>query len=305
MDRTEFLKRSSFTEEDYHSSGWDWALLEKIREHHVGRTEELLSAGNYILQRLQQERKVHSVKLRIKDPDHLVAKLVRKRIKNPNFIPTVETYSEQVTDLIGLRALHLFKDDWQRIHEFVIKTWNLHETPIAWIRDGDPKEVEQTFERCGCTVRMHEFGYRSVHYLLEFEPARHMLIAELQARTVFEEGWSEIDHRVRYPNISENPVLEEFLRVFNRQAGSADEMGTFVKTLKASLDEYGKDRIAAQAELAEKEKALRKAVSLLKISEGEKQGLRQKIDELGFGSDYSARKPSRGLVELLTIRKTD
>ena len=63
-----------------------------------------------------------------------------------------------------------------------------------------------------------------------------MHIAEIQVRTIFEEGWSEIDHKIRYPYDADNPVLGQFLVVFNRLAGSADEMGSFVKLLKRKLD---------------------------------------------------------------------
>jgi putative GTP pyrophosphokinase len=54
-------------------------------------------------------------------------------------------------------------------------------------------------------------------------------------RTIFEEGWSEIDHRIRYPNFSDNPLVNYFLTIFNRLSGSADEMGGFVKGLTATL----------------------------------------------------------------------
>ncbi len=57
----------------------------------------------------------------------------------------------------------------------------------------------------------------------------------MQVRTIFEEGWSEIDHKVRYPNFSEEQTTKYFLDIFNRLAGSADEMGSFVKALDVEL----------------------------------------------------------------------
>ena len=61
------------------------------------------------------------------------------------------------------------------------------------------------------------------------------IYTEMQVRTVFEEAWSEIDHIIRYPYDVNNPILNEYLSIFNRIVGSADEMGTFIKNLKIQL----------------------------------------------------------------------
>jgi len=36
-----------------------------------------------------------------------------------------------------------------------------------------------------------------VHYLLVMQPTKQRYLCELQVRTIFEEGWSEVDHRIR------------------------------------------------------------------------------------------------------------
>jgi len=46
-------------------------------------------------------------------------------------------YKEIVTDLIGIRVLHLFKDDWQNIHHEILNLWDIKETPQVNIRRGD------------------------------------------------------------------------------------------------------------------------------------------------------------------------
>ena len=50
---------------------------------------------------------------------------------------SVETYKKIVTDLIGIRVLHLFKDDWRGIHEDIMNLWEIRETPQINIRRGD------------------------------------------------------------------------------------------------------------------------------------------------------------------------
>jgi ppGpp synthetase/RelA/SpoT-type nucleotidyltranferase len=41
----------------------------------------LQSTANYVVQRLQTVPQVHSLMVRLKDPDHLMAKIVRKKLK--------------------------------------------------------------------------------------------------------------------------------------------------------------------------------------------------------------------------------
>ena len=133
-------------------------------------------------------------------------------------------------------------------------------------------------------MERHTFGYRSVHYLLKLQPEKQLHLVELQVRTLFEEGWSEIDHQIRYPNLTDNPYLAEFLTIFNRLAGSADEMGTFIKGLSSYVS-------VQEKKLSEKEAQLNKAISKLQISESEKEKLQARVKELRESSQLHAGLP--------------
>lgn len=233
-----------------------------------------------IADHIRQVPAVHSLKLRAKSPEHLVEKIIRKRLEKPDIEITPENYPTVITDLVGVRALHLFKDDWKPIHDVVTKTWDLHETPLAYIREGDSKDVREQFEAAGCNVQEHPHGYRSVHYLIISKPTKETVITELQVRTIFEEGWSEIDHRIRYPYKKNELLLSQYLVLMNRLAGNADEMGTFIKNLDAAIAEERAKVKEAEKALEKKEQALKEAISKLKVSEEEKKALRKQIDEL-------------------------
>jgi putative GTP pyrophosphokinase len=154
-------------------------------------------------------------------------------------------------------------------------SWDLAENPIAYIRAGDSKDIREQFKSRDCLVQEHPYGYRSVHYLLQTQPTKRAHIAELQVRTIFEEGWSEIDHFVRYrqhANTSDSR-LEEFLLLFNRLAGTADEMGTFVGHLRQMLHEH-----------AETEAHLNATIAKLDISEAQKETLRKQVEALSRSS---------------------
>ncbi|WP_321285360.1 hypothetical protein [uncultured Sunxiuqinia sp.] len=231
----EFLNRFNITEEKYLKTGLVWEDLLAIREDFIAFRPELIAPAKYLVERFHDVNKVHSVRYRIKNPDHLIAKIIRKRIDEPERVINIENYKSEITDLIGLRILHLFKEDWHLIHDFILENWGLHEEPTAYYRTGDSPEYIEKFIDHKCQVKEHPFGYRSVHYLVETKPSKTVYIAEVQVRTIFEEAWSEIDHKIRYPYDLDNRLLSQFLVVFNRLAGSADEMGSYVQYLKREL----------------------------------------------------------------------
>ena len=176
--------------------------------------------------------KIHSVKTRVKDPKRLLQKLVRKTPNRrekygDNFNFNIQNYKDEITDIMGIRAIHIFKDDWEEIHQFITNKWDVIET-VANIREGDNVT---TFEEKSIPVRSRVSGYRSVHYLVEFYPTNEKVIAEIQVRTIFEEGYGEIDHRLRYSHVEIPEILKSNLLLFNRIVGSADEMASLINEL--------------------------------------------------------------------------
>jgi putative GTP pyrophosphokinase len=280
IEKDFFFRSYRVTEEAFKKTGLEWSLLEHIHQRHTEMTKELQTAADYVSGRLQLVPTVHSLKVRIKNAEHLIEKIIRKQSSSPELRFDCMSYETLITDLIGIRALHLFKDEWQEIHKFVTATWDLHEEPLAYVREGDPAALLQGFRDAGCRVEKHPFGYRSVHYVLKTQPTRCTRLVELQVRTIFEEGWSEIDHRVRYPRQSDNPYLAGFLTIFNRLAGAADEMGTFTQELSAYIRAQAEQSTESENQMQRKEDELKKAVSQLHISEVEKANLENQIAEL-------------------------
>jgi ppGpp synthetase/RelA/SpoT-type nucleotidyltranferase len=295
-----FLGRYGYTEEDFNQAGLEWSLLQQIFDHHTSLAKELQTTARYVSERLQELSAVHSLKVRIKDGEHLIEKIIRKKLRHmDDFVVDVPTYQHRITDLVGVRALHLFKDDWKPIHDFVTATWDLHEHPLAYVRGGDPEELQKSFTDAGCRVEQHPLGYRSIHYVIKSQAAKCVRLVELQVRTIFEEGWSEIDHRVRYPRQTAKQ-LSVFLAIFNRLAGSADEMGSFTR----ALDEYLHAQAARVEEtvrqVKQREVDLEKTVSKLKISEEEKAALQKQISEL-----KASQLPNISDFATVTVRASD
>lgn len=236
--KEEFFKKYPFAEKEIAENNIDFNVLNDIyKDFNIYRgTYE--TQAEFISSILRTHSRIHTVKSRVKNTDRLIEKIIRKTEDRRNkygedFQFTVENYKEEINDLIGIRAIHIFKQDWESIHDFIINTWKVIEI-TANVRDGD--ETKQ-FEDLGIAIKSRPSGYRSVHYLIEFYPTSQRVIAEIQVRTIFEEGYGEIDHQLRYSHKEIPEVLALNLLLFNRIAGSADEMASFINLLNKNLSD--------------------------------------------------------------------
>jgi ppGpp synthetase/RelA/SpoT-type nucleotidyltranferase len=289
--KPDFLTTFKLSEGVFENAGMTWEQLASIGHAHVDAIRNLQQTAAYIAETLRALEAVHSVKVRIKQPAHLIEKILRKRQSDPERQITPENYRREITDLIGIRALHLFKEEWLSIHRFIQGTWSLVGNATANVRAGDQPRFLDLFREEGCKIYTHPAGYRSVHYLIQSQPTKDPVIAELQVRTIFEEGWSEIDHRVRYPYDTSNSVLGELLEVFNRLAGSADEMGSFVQGLKQTLSSREQAALAQKSEYEAKTAGLKEQIAKLNITAREKKELEEKVKELEKQSRLGAVSP--------------
>ena len=236
-----FLSRNNITAEDFEKCELDWELIKSIGVNHQSNIDKLEDLAESCTKTIQRFDKVHSVRWRVKNAEHLMEKIVRKTTKRSGYYNkeylniSVENYIEMVTDLIGIRALHLFKQDCVEVINELEDTWEKSEAITAYIRKGDSEKEYK--EQDAWEVKEHKAGYRSIHFVFSTSPYKSKVFVEVQVRTIFEEGWSEIDHKIRYPNFSNNADIGAFLDIFNRLSGSADEMGSFVKALSTMIQQ--------------------------------------------------------------------
>lgn len=232
FDMMEFQIQYPFTKEVIKKDNISEENLKAIYEDYISCISTYENQGNFIANILRSNPKVHSVKSRLKRPDRLIEKIIRKtedrrKKYGEDFNFTLDNYKDEINDLIGIRVLHIFKDQWRDIHEFITNTWKVIEI-TANVREGDNTDG---FQELNIEVRERVSGYRSVHYLVEFYPTNEKVIAEIQVRTIFEEGYGEIDHCLRYSHKEIPEILKSNLMLFNRLVGSADEMASLINNL--------------------------------------------------------------------------
>ncbi|WP_444933581.1 hypothetical protein [Microbulbifer sp. JTAC008] len=281
-DLDSFLARNRITKEDWEKARIDEGLLFSIYEDYKKNISSLNETAELLARILQGCPQVHSVRWRVKDPEHLLEKIVRKRAAGSEKYQQIElnNYTEVITDLVGVRVLHLFKSEWFDIHSFILKNWTPLENVKAYIRQGDEGGVVESYKENGCDVELHSSGYRSVHYIISTQPTLRKVVSEIQVRTIFEEGWSEIDHKVRYPNFSDDKLISYFLTIFNRLAGNADEMGTFVKDLTKELSQQKARLVESNAKHEERLSKIEALANELKQERKQNRNHAEKLNEL-------------------------
>jgi putative GTP pyrophosphokinase len=167
---------------------------------------------------------VHSVKSRLKDPVHLKEKIVRKQAGGDQI--TAENLFTRITDLAGVRVLHLYQEQSRAIHAAILdkvdgqRDWVFNEPPKAYTWDP---EAQGFFASMGLTVEVKDSFYTSVHYLVRPRPdSSHC--CEIQVRTLFEEIWGEVDHTLNYPSPIDNAACCEQLRVLTKVVGAGSRL---------------------------------------------------------------------------------
>lgn len=141
---------------------------------------------------------IHSVKYRLKTISHLEDKLKRKKAEGRDV--NVNNFYNEITDLAGVRILHLYSDQAAVIHKVIMQEVDngdlvLFERPKAYTWDIDSQSF---YESLKMDVLLKPSYYTSVHYVLM--PKKDSDIkCEVQVRTLYEEVWGEIEHSINYP----------------------------------------------------------------------------------------------------------
>ena len=278
LTKDEFLQKFGILPQEFEEADISWEELLEIADDYERRRPTLEKIRKeFVAEFLQDKEKEigrQSAHSRLKDTEHLVEKLVRKRLENYAKYRKMDAtnYMRYVTDLIGIRGLLLYREDWVNFHKYI--THWFKNDPEKYIRDygrdydknasGYMAEPPKVHTRLGDYADIYmnwipeenildRKHYRAVHYIVVYRG----VYIEIQIKTLFEEGWGEIDHSILYPRRKGNAMLTEFSELLNRLAGMGDEMGSFYRRLQVVPDEkfQSKETIVRKRELKPQVKA--------------------------------------------------
>lgn len=172
---------------------------------------------------------IHSIKQRIKDPDHLKDKLIRRadeanRKKKP-FVYTKDNLFLKINDLAGFRIIHLHTKQIEQIDIELRKIleeqrWKITEGPKARTWDDESRDY---FKSIGIKTLATPNLYTSVHYIIK-PNTKSAITCEIQVRTLMEEVWGEVDHKINYPHKSESISCREQIKTLARVTSSCSRL---------------------------------------------------------------------------------
>ena len=187
----------------------------------------------------QSLQTVHSVKSRLKDLQHLRKKIQRKSSSEDPITP--ENIFNRITDIAGVRVLHLYQVQFPQIHRAITQKldsqdWMLYEQPKAYTWDPESQDF---FARQGLNVELKESLYTSIHYVIK--PREDSPVScEIQVRTLFEEIWGEIDHLINYPEPTDSVACREQIGVLARLVGAGSRLADSIyRTYSDEKTDYG------------------------------------------------------------------
>lgn len=231
--------------------------LEEIYNDYIAGTNSLEEIKAEVLTILNDSLRgqVHSIRARVKNPDHLIEKIIRNVNEKPDKYSdiSVDNYNKIITDLIGVRIIILNKHDWREIHKSLLRIfkndpkryagggreieWNYDkypseeaktgkrqsyhaEKPVVYITSEEDREI---YLDENLKIDIAKKHYRSIHYIIRFGS----VYFEIQVRTLFEEGWLEFDHRIKYPYDKDNRKKQEYIEILSSLAIAADRLISF------------------------------------------------------------------------------
>ena len=250
FDRETFFEKYNMDYGNFESAGLPWEELQAIHDNYSVLERRLRGIGrDFVDEYLYDIERagIHSYRYRTKEPGHLIEKIIRKRNEHPEKFENINStnYWKYVTDLIGIRVFFLYREDWKHFHEYITSVFENDPEQYVEDREADFDEDEEhyyiaerpkVYRRTGDSriydenlIDIKSDGiYRSLHYIVKYRG----YYVEIQARTLFEEGWSEVDHDIVYPYFQDDEMLKDFSTLLNRLSGMADEMSSYFRRMK-------------------------------------------------------------------------
>jgi putative GTP pyrophosphokinase len=170
----------------------------------------------------------HLISHRLKDPSRLIEKIHHTNQSLEQGIEPVssENFEERIEDLLGMKIICLRRSDIPKVDYFLRELEQAG--AIKFVRDPvirKPFTLPTDSPPPQGDVELTYTGYASIHYIVCLgkgdivRPELLSLKAEIQLRTILDEGWGEIDHKYRYERIRTGKAAPDHIDRLFRTAG--------------------------------------------------------------------------------------
>ncbi|BEU96659.1 (p)ppGpp synthetase [Acidovorax sp. DW039] len=170
----------------------------QFRVFYAQRHDQLKAACEQVMRALELLLKaapgldISKVEGRVKDVDECIRKFRRKYRAALEERNTPYEIQHWITDLIGVRVVCLYEDELEKVAQLVRSHFDV---------------IEVTDKVAAVESTETEFGYKGLHMDLRFNATQAALSEnqaaalwpfELQIRTIIQDSWSVLDHKIKY-----------------------------------------------------------------------------------------------------------
>lgn len=181
MASTDFETEHKEFREFYDSTN---KLLEDAKNSFITLLHALITHGSSVA--------LAKIEGRVKEKEECVKKFNRKYRSKLEESGKPYSIKDHITDLIGLRVVCLYEDEIENIHAVLSKHFNVIDVTdkIALVENTESS-----------------FGYKGLHLDLQLNGTRNELPEyisyaafpfEVQLRTIIQDSWSVLDHKIKY-----------------------------------------------------------------------------------------------------------
>lgn len=220
---------------------------------HVARLQALLAAAGDI--------EIAKIEGRVKDRDECLRKFARKYRAALEESGAPYLIWEHITDLIGVRVVCLYEDELPKVARIVREYFDV---------------IDVTDKTSAMQGTESAFGYKGLHLDLRLKPSKALAQPlpehagapfELQVRTIIQDAWSVLDHRIKYKK-SIPPELKRRINVLSALFELADrEFRQIRDATEAELRRAGEESDEAETAPAASPATQLNAFSFLRIAQ--------------------------------------
>lgn len=160
---------------------------------------------------------IESIKSRIKTPESLIKKMVKKRISK------IEDIDQEIHDIAGVRVVCSFLEDVYYLEKRILS-------------QNDVKLIS----RKDYIKNPKKSAYQSLHLIVEvpiqLENEEKNVCVEIQIRTIAMDFWASLEHKLRYKKNLNDDILNEINDTLYKCSNSISKMDKEMQKIKTLID---------------------------------------------------------------------
>lgn len=173
---------------------------------------------------------LYSVKSRIKDSASAYLKTKRKKYFDIS----------KITDLAGIRLLCLFENDLIIVNDYLLKyltdkNYDIKEIKIFNYDEIFTSKIISSINKYnindGSLKTVEKPGYKSLHYTVVTNIAGSIITVEIQARTLLQDVWGELEHSLSYKKGSVHPHIKKSFELLARDLETSDKLMSHLRDI--------------------------------------------------------------------------